>query len=85
MLGLLIYIMSDLKTVGRKLQMTALFKLIKVNVDSEEPQTDKAGWKGRQLRVKSSISQSRAGQTVLSTSIGLEFPDEYRKQTFQWQ
>lgn len=85
MLGLLIYIMSDLKTVGRKLQMTALFKLIKVNVDSEEPQTDKARWKGRQLGVKSSISQSQTEQTVLSTSIGLEFPDEYRKQTFQWQ
>lgn len=43
MLGLLRCIVSDLETEkNRKMQMTALFKLIKIKVDQEEPQSDKA-------------------------------------------
>lgn len=36
-LGLLGYIMTNLNTIARKLQMTALFKLNKVKMGSAEP------------------------------------------------
>lgn len=63
------------------MQMTDSFKLIKIKVDQEEPQSNKAGQKSTQLLVKFIISQSQAMPTALREHFNMPGSSKWIQET----